>query len=101
MKKRLKNLSKALLNNYKGVFEEADKVIVGPIFKARDNKSFGVTGKDVVNKSGHKDAIYLEDLEIILGTLKNNSKKGDIIIVMGAGYSYKWAREILAKITES
>jgi len=93
--------TKALLNNYKGVFEEADKVIVGPIFKARDNKSFGVTGKDVVNKSGHKDAIYLEDLEIILGTLKNNSKKGDIIIVMGAGSSYKWAREILAKITES
>ncbi|OGM20895.1 UDP-N-acetylmuramate--L-alanine ligase [Candidatus Woesebacteria bacterium RIFCSPHIGHO2_01_FULL_38_9] len=85
----------ALLKDYKGVFDEAHKVIIGPIFKARDKKTFGVTGISIVNESEHKDAVYKKDLRDIISVLSKESGRGDIILVMGAGKSYIWAREIL------
>jgi UDP-N-acetylmuramate--alanine ligase len=90
--------TKALLPNYRGVFEKADEVIIGPIFKARDKKTFGVSGESIIKASGHKRAIYLKDLSKIVDYLKNKVKPKDVILVMGAGKSYKWAREILRSL---
>jgi UDP-N-acetylmuramate--alanine ligase len=87
--------TKALLSNYKGVFQEADKVILGPIFKARDKETFGVSGKSVVEAARHKDAKYFDSPDKIAGFIKDKAKPGDIIIVMGAGKSYQWSRKIL------
>jgi len=87
--------TKALLSNYRGVFKDADRVIVGPVFKARDKEDFGISGQSIVDIAGHKDAIYLTSLDQIVKKLKAEVKFGDVILVMGAGESYKWAREIL------
>ena len=90
--------TKALLNEYKGAFKDADKVIVGPIFKARDKETFGVSQKDIVKVSGHKDIISHDSFKTIVEFLSRLVKKGDIVLVMGAGKSYLWAREILKKL---
>ena len=90
--------TKALLDEYKGVFESADKVIIGPIFKARDTKTFGITGKNILVKAMHKDIIYEDSIKYIIGLLKKEIKKGDVVIVMGAGESYLWTREIVKNI---
>lgn len=90
--------TKALLSNYKGVFQEADKVILGPIFKARDKETFGVSGRSVVEAARHKDAKYFDSPDKIAGFLKEKAKPKDIIIVMGAGKSYQWSRKILNKL---
>ena len=90
--------TKALLSEYKGIFSNADEVMVGPIFKARDLKTFGMSGNSILKVAGHKNSIYLPDLKKIISFLKKNIEKGDVIIVMGAGYSYKWAREILRNL---
>jgi len=87
--------TKALLKDYKGVFKDADKVLIGPIYKARDKKTFGVTGASIVEVSNHKDAVYKKDIDEILNLLKKEVKRSDVILVMGAGKSYLWAREIL------
>jgi len=90
--------TKALLNNYKGVFGGTFKVVVGPIFKARDTETFGVDGNSIVKASEHKNAVYKKDLEGVLSSVKEEVEAGDVILVMGAGYSYKWAREILNRL---
>ena len=90
--------TKALLDEYKGVFESADKVIIGPIFKARDTKTFGITGKNILVKAMHKDIMYEDSIKNIVGLLKKEIKKGDVVIVMGAGESYLWTREIVKNI---
>jgi UDP-N-acetylmuramate--alanine ligase len=90
--------TKALLKNYKGVFEGAFKVLVGPIYKARDTETFGVDGNSIVKASEHKNAVYQKDLEGVLNSVKKEVEAGDVILVMGAGYSYKWAREILNRL---
>lgn len=86
--------TKALLPLYKNAFEAADKVIVGPIFKARDNKTFGITPKSVAEASGHLDILTANSMDQIVEIIKNGVKKGDVILVMGAGKSYLWAKEI-------
>ena len=90
--------TKALLEEYKGVFDKAEKVIIGPIFKARDTKTFGITGKIILAKAIHKDIIYENSIKNIVGLLKKEIKTGDVVIVMGAGESYLWTREIVKNI---
>ena len=90
--------TKVLLNEYEGVFKEANKVIVGPIFKARDKKTFGVDGSLIVKASKHQNALYEENIEKIVSLVSSETKPGDIILVMGAGKSYLWARKILQRL---
>lgn len=87
--------TKALLKTYKGVFGSANKVIIGPIFKARDREKFGISGYSIVKISDHKDIRFIPSPEMIVSKIKKERKEGDVIIVMGAGYSYKWSKEIL------
>lgn len=87
--------TKALLSDYKNIFKEADRVIVGPIFKARDRKDFGVTGESIVKASKHNNISYIDNIEGIVKEFTDNKKDVDVVIVMGAGKSYQWARKIL------
>jgi UDP-N-acetylmuramate--alanine ligase len=84
----------ALLNLYKGAFDAADKVFVGPVFKARDAETFGMTPQIIAEKSGHADAAGYDSFGKIKNVLSKEIRQGDIILVMGAGKSYLWAREI-------
>ena len=86
--------TKALLSRYKGVFDSADKVVIGPIFKARDTENFGISEESIKKASGHKDVICFDETEKMFKHLKDSLKSGDIILVMGAGKSYLWAKEI-------
>ncbi len=86
--------TKALLTEYKDAYIDAQKVIIGPIFKARDTEEFGVNGQTIVDKSNHRNIRYIDNFPDILELLKNETKKKDVIIVFGAGDSYKWSQEI-------
>lgn len=86
--------TKALLNLYKDAFKSADKVIIGPIFKARDEIDSTITPELISKVSNHKNIIAFNSFNEILEFIKNEFKKGDVLIVMGAGESNKWAKEI-------
>lgn len=86
--------TKALLAKYKAAFKDADKVIIGPIFRARDSETFGMTSQVVAKASGHPDVIGTDSLEEIKKILKKELRRGDVILVMGAGKSSQWAKEI-------
>jgi UDP-N-acetylmuramate--alanine ligase len=90
--------TKALLSEFKGIFKKADKVIIGPIFKARDKHKHGVSEYSVVKASEHTDIKFIPSHNQIVNRLKKEIKKGDIVCVMGAGKSYLWAREIVKLI---
>lgn len=85
--------TKAVLPLYKGVFDKADEVLIGPIFKARDAQNFGVSERSIAEASGRSDIFSSDKLDEMMERLKD-VRPGDIVLVMGAGESYKWAREI-------
>lgn len=90
----------ALIHLYKGVFDDADKVLIGPIFKARDREGFGMTSEKVALATEHRDAVAKGSFEEIRKILEKELKEGDVVVVMGAGKSYLWAREIAKMLKE-
>ena len=84
----------ALLKNYKGVFKDVDKVIIGPIFKARDKETFGMTPDKIAEASGHPDIRGVQSFEEIKKIISRKAVGGDVIIVMGAGKSNIWAQKL-------
>ncbi len=86
--------SSKLLTEYSGVFDNADISFIGPIFKARDTESFGMNPGVVAQASKNANVKGFNSFPEILDEVKKIIKKGDVVCVMGAGDSYKWAREI-------
>jgi len=86
--------TKALLTKYKGVFDSADKVVIGPIFKARDSQDFGISEESIKKASEHEATKCFIQTSDMFKYLKESLQSGDIVLVMGAGKSYLWAREI-------
>lgn len=89
--------TKALLAEYKGVFDSVDKVIIGPIFQARDEIDSSITPQAIATTSGHKNAIGVDSFDEITDNWKpiTDNYNYSIIVVMGAGKSYLWAKEIV------
>lgn len=93
--------TKALLPKYKGVFDGVDKVVIGPIFKARDEIDKSITPQKVVKASGHKNALSFDSFDEVIRKWKMENGKYNIVVVMGAGKSYLWAKEIASTLPAS
>lgn len=90
----------ALLSLYENAFKNADKVIIGPIFKARDKETFGITPQILASKTNFDGALGVDSLDEIIKLVKKDIKPGDTILVMGAGNSDIWAREIFTSLRD-
>ena len=90
--------TKTLLKKYKRVFDNADGVIVGPIFKARDDETFGVSGQSIVDIAKHSNIKFAGSQDKVVKSVRKLVKPNDVIIVMGAGLSYKWSKEIFKNL---
>jgi len=87
--------TKALMQEYKNVFDEADRVIITPIYKARDNDTLGIREIDLVAAIKHSSVSYIDSFSKVVDTISRQAKRGDVILVMGAGKSYQLSRDIL------
>jgi UDP-N-acetylmuramate--alanine ligase len=86
---------KLFLNEFAQSLSLADQIIVTPIYQGREKDNQTVKAQDLVDKIGEK-AQFLPDFDLIVETLVSQTKKDEIIIVFGAGYSYQLARMILS-----
>ncbi|MDR0942794.1 MAG: UDP-N-acetylmuramate--L-alanine ligase [Holosporales bacterium] len=94
-----------LFKEFCGCFDEADKIIIVPVYKADDAQSAKLTSTDLYEnlKSKDKDVKFANDKNELENLLKNmidseELKANDIILFAGAGDISKWAREIVSKI---
>jgi len=86
--------TKALLSFYKGAFDSVDNVIIGPIFKARDKETFEMTPEKIKEAANHKNIKTVDSLDEILKLVKLEANPDDIFVIMGAGDSNLWAKQI-------
>jgi UDP-N-acetylmuramate--alanine ligase len=89
--------TKLLLNDFSKSFNDADQVILAPIYPAREPFDSTISSEILAKKIGNKSISY-KDFLSIEDYLINHSSKNDIIITMGAGDVYKIGETIVSSI---
>lgn len=92
--------TKLLLEEFAVSFTEVDKVVILPIYAAREKMDKTVSSKVLVEKINKKsgNAVYLPEFEDVLNYLKKNLEGNDILVTMGAGDVYKLGEVLLTEI---
>lgn len=90
--------TKILLKSYSDCFKSADEVIIAPIFRARDKENFGISEQSIVDISNHSSIVGFDNFRKVKKYLKLKLGNNDVVVVMGAGKSYQYAREVYANL---
>ncbi len=82
--------TKLLMDDFAKSFGDADAVLIADIYAARE-KDDGTHSKELVQKlsATHPNARYMGSFADVASVLILESKRGDIILTMGAGDVYK------------
>ncbi len=75
---------KFLLEEFQGVFDNADEVLLLPVYSAGEKDEFGVGIEKLAEKTGHKN-IRVENNEDNLPAFVENKEDGTVFLFMGAG----------------
>lgn len=83
--------TKALLSEFSQAFKHADKILIAPIFAAREAPDPSISSQILVDKikAQGKDAETVGSLDEITEYLKTNIGPNSLVITMGAGDIYK------------
>ncbi len=79
--------TKEHLKEFAEVLKNFDNIIIAPIYPAREKNIYNVKEDDLVNliKPYNKNVCYLPTFSEIVDYLKENLKKDDLVITIGAG----------------
>ncbi len=90
--------TQALLSDFLGAFDLADRVIVTGIYPAGESPIAGVSGRQIaegVARRGRAEVLYIERKEEIPDLVIELARPGDLVITMGAGDIWKTCEEIV------
>ena len=83
-----------LFNEFATCFNDADTVIVAPIYAAGEAPIEGVTHEELVQRiraRGHRDARVLDKPEDLAKLIASRAEEGDYVVCLGAGNITQWA----------
>ncbi|OJY35805.1 MAG: UDP-N-acetylmuramate--L-alanine ligase [Rhizobiales bacterium 65-9] len=84
----------SLFNDFATCFNDADTVIVAPVYAAGEQPIAGADRDALVaaiKAHGHRDARALEAPEKLAGMVRAIAKPGDYVVCLGAGTITQWA----------
>ncbi|MBL4801830.1 MAG: hypothetical protein JKY45_08030 [Emcibacter sp.] len=87
----------SLFDDFCGCFNNADVVIVAPVYEAGEQPIEGVNRDslvDGVRAMGHRNVIALDDPKDLTAQIADIAVEGDIVICMGAGTISQWAYDL-------
>jgi len=86
-----------LFNDFATAFNDADTVIVAPVYAAGEQPIEGVTHEELVNRlkaRGHRDARLIDRFEALPPLLSSRVAAGDYVVMLGAGNITQWAAQL-------
>ncbi|MFT6510351.1 MAG: UDP-N-acetylmuramate--alanine ligase [Parvibaculaceae bacterium] len=92
-----------LFDDFATCFNDADTVIVTPVFEAGETPIEGVHRDSLVEairEHGHKKAVALESAEALPGLIAELSQPGDMVLCLGAGNITLWANALPENLTK-
>ena len=92
--------TRALFHDFTNAFDAADHLILAKIYPAREKDIYGVSSLDleqeIIRTHPSKDVRYIEEFDDIARTVLAEAKRGDLVLVMGAGDIDRVGDRILA-----
>jgi UDP-N-acetylmuramate--alanine ligase len=90
-----------LFDDFAACFNDADTVLVAPIYAAGEQPMAGVTHDELVHRiiaRGHRDARVLDDPETLAKVIAGRAEDGDYVVCLGAGNITQWAGALPAEL---
>jgi UDP-N-acetylmuramate--alanine ligase len=83
-----------LMDDFSSCFNEADTVLMAPVYPAGEEPIEGVSAEALVARmraGGHRDARFIEGPQAIAPIIRQLAKPGDFVVFLGAGNITQWA----------
>ena len=83
-----------LFDEFSACFNDADTVMVAPVYAAGEDAIDGVTSDALVSRiraGGHRDARFIDGPADIAPAIRALAKSGDFVVFLGAGNITQWA----------
>ncbi|MEM1378001.1 MAG: UDP-N-acetylmuramate--L-alanine ligase [Pseudomonadota bacterium] len=83
-----------LFDDFAACFNEADTVLVAPVYEAGESPIEGVNHETLVSRmksGGHRDARVIAEPADVIPVIRSEAKDGDYVIYCGAGSITNWA----------
>ncbi len=90
-----------LFDQFATCFNDADTVIVSPVYAAGEQPIEGVTHEELVARiraRGHRDARVIDRPEALAPLIASRAEEGDYVVCLGAGNITQWAAALPAEI---
>ncbi len=83
-----------LFNDFAACFNDADTVMIAPVYAAGEDPIDGVSSETLVSRikaGGHRDARHIDGPQAIAPLVRELAKPGDFVVLLGAGNITQWA----------
>ncbi len=93
-----------LFDEFSVCFNDADTVMVAPVYAAGEEPIEGVSSDTLVARmraGGHRDARYIEGPSSIAPLVRDLAKPGDFVVFLGAGNITQWAYALPKELGEA
>ena len=93
-----------LFDEFATCFNDADTVLVAPVYAAGEQPIEGVNHEELVNRMrarGHRDARTIAGPEDLPQILKERVAEGDYVVCLGAGNITQWAAALPNELAEA
>jgi UDP-N-acetylmuramate--alanine ligase len=90
-----------LMDEFAQAFNDADQVLVTPVYAAGETPVDGVSAQALVERlkaRGHRAAATVETADALAKLLAEEAVSGDLVVCLGAGDITKWAAGLAAGI---
>lgn len=86
-----------LMDDFATSFNDADTVLVAPVYAAGEQPIEGASHEELVNRlraRGHRDARVVEGPEALGPIIAERAAEGDYVVCLGAGTITQWAGQL-------
>ncbi|MGK8639847.1 UDP-N-acetylmuramate--L-alanine ligase [Brucella anthropi] len=93
----------SLFDEFAACFNDADTVIVAPVYTAGEDPIEGVNSEALVSRiktAGHRDARYASGPETLAPLVASIAEPGDFVVCLGAGNITQWAYALPKELAE-
>jgi len=92
-----------LFEEFAACFNDADTVIVAPVFTAGEEAIEGVNHRELARRIralGHRDVRTIDDPKMLAPLISERATKGDYVVCLGAGNITQWAQKLPGELIQ-